>query len=303
MSDARIGEPGPVPRNLVLARVGARSLHPDWIASEAPRGFDLRLVPYEPLPDALTAPGVAVGDVVAGPKWTGLREALRTWDGWREYDAIWMPDDDLDTTAEDIDLLFDVAAGAGLDLFAPALDDASHYAHFDTRRNPRFFGRRTGFVEIMMPGFSRAALERLQPTFDESETGWGWGLDSVWPKILNYENLGVVDAVAVTHTRPVGAMRDEALRRRVVAESDRLLAKYGCGQVHATFAAFDADLRPRDLSADELTAELVEGWAPLIDRDPRVRGWIDAFQRGDAPSPPYPTEGTPTVEATAVAAR
>jgi hypothetical protein len=282
-----------VPKNLVLARVGANSLHRDWLDPDTSRNWDLRLVPYEPLPDAPIPRGVTVADVVPGPKWTGLREALHAWDGWRDYDAIWMPDDDLATTTEDINLLFDVAAGAGLDLFAPALDENSHYAHFDTRVNRRFFGRWVGFVEIMAPGFSRTALERLAPTLDLSETGWGWGLDSVWPKILNYENVGIVDAVAVTHTRPVGAMRDEDLRRRVLAESDRLLARYGCGQVHETFGAFGPDLAPLDLSREALLAELIEGWAELIERDPRVHGWITAFQRGDAPPDPYPIEGTP----------
>lgn len=289
-------------RNLVLARVGASSLHPRWLGGATSRNWDLRLVPYEPLPGDATDGDLTVGEVVPGPKWTGLREALARWDGWRDYDAVWMPDDDLDTTAEDIDRLFDVAAGVGLDLFAPALDDASHYAHFSTRRNARLFGRWVGFVEIMMPGFSRAGLERLLPTFALTETGWGWGLDSVWPKILNYDNVGIVDAVAVTHTRPVGAMRDAALRQRVMEESGRLTERYDCGQVHATFGAFGEDLRERSgLSADALRDELVAGWAPLIDRDPRVRGWIDAFQDGTPPSPPYPVEGTPTVETLAPA--
>jgi hypothetical protein len=283
-------------KNLVLARVGATSLHPRWLDGGASRTWDLRLVPYEPV-GAAKDDDFTVGPIVPGPKWAGLREALRAWDGWRDYDAVWMPDDDLDATSEDIDRLFEVAAGVGLDLFAPALDDASHYAHFSTRRNPRFFGRWVGFVEIMMPGFSRAAMERLVPTFDLSETGWGWGLDSVWPKILDYENVGIVDAVAVTHTRPVGAMRDAELCRRVMAESDRLTEQYGCTQVHRTFGAFDEDLRARtDLSADALRDELIAGWAPLIDRDPRVAAWVDAFQRGAPPSPPYPVEGTPTVE-------
>jgi hypothetical protein len=292
-------------RNLVLARVGANSLHPRWLDGDTPRNWDLRLVPYEPFPAASDG-DCMVGELVPGPKWRGLREALNTWDGWRDYDAVWMPDDDLDASCETINRLFDLAAAVGLDLFAPALDDASHYAHFITRRNPRFFGRRVGFVEIMMPGFSRAALERLLPTFDLTETGWGWGLDSVWPKILNYEDVGILDAVAVTHTRPVGALRDMALRRRVIEESDRLTARYGCAQVHATFGAFGEDLRDRaDLKPEALRDELVAGWSLLIERDPRVRGWIDAFQRGAPPSPPYPVAGTPTVEtfapATAIA--
>src|SRR3712207_7749167 len=49
----------------------------------------------------------------------------------------------------------------------------SYYAHFITMENPRFHGRWVGFVEIMVPGFSRAALERLLPTLELTRTGWG----------------------------------------------------------------------------------------------------------------------------------
>ncbi len=279
-------------RNLVLARVGASSLHREWIDPRLPRGFDLRLVPYQAIPDQSDVDCV-VGDVVPGPKWTGLREVLNTWDGWREYDAIWMPDDDIRTSQGAIDRMFEVAAGVGLDLFAPALDDASYFAHFITRQNPRFFGRWVGFVEIMIPGMSRTALERLLPTLDETETGWGWGLDSVWPKLLDYRNVGIIDGVTVTHTRPVGVMRDEDLRRRVVAESDRLLAKYDCAQTHVTFGAFGPDYQRVDLPPDRLLVDLVRGAAELIDEDPRVLGWIAEFQRAHHAPPAYPTEGTP----------
>jgi hypothetical protein len=280
-------------RNLVLARCGAGSLHQGWTDPGRPRSWDLRLVPYEPLPEALRS-GCDVGDVIPGPKWTGIREHLRAWDGWRAYDHVWMPDDDIAVGPDAIDRLFEVAAGAGLELFAPALDERSHFAHFDTVRNPSFFGRWVGFVEIMVPGFSRGALERLLPTLDLTETGWGWGLDSVWPKLLGYRNVGIVDAVTVTHTRAVGELRDPQLRRRVHEESDRLLAAHDCEQVHTTFAAFGEDLAPLDLAPERLLADLVEGARPLIDRDPRVLAWIMEFQRPHFRWPAYPVAGTPS---------
>jgi hypothetical protein len=271
-----------VPRNLVIARVGRTSVHPDWLDPDSPRDWDLRLCPFEPVP--------AGEDVIPGPKWSGLWQLLTAWDGWRAYDYIWMPDDDIAASQATINRLFAIAAAAGLDLFAPALDARSYYAHFDTVANPRFFGRRVGFVEIMMPGFSRGALERLLPTIGESETGWGWGLDSVWPKLLGYRNVGIVDAVAVTHTRPVGVMRDPDLRRRVLEESDRLLARYECRQEHVTLAAFGPAGEPVEMAPERLLAELVSGYWPLIERDPRVLSWIAGFQAAGAP---YPTAGTP----------
>ncbi|MFS0886566.1 hypothetical protein [Aeromicrobium sp. 179-A 4D2 NHS] len=279
-------------RGLVLARVGARSLHRSWIEPGTPRDWDLRLVPYQPIPSQDDVDCV-VEEVVPGPKWTGLREVLRRWDGWREYDHVWLPDDDLLVDQDGISRLFALADGAHLDLFAPAMHDASHFAHFSAMRNHSFFGRRTGFVEIMMPGFSVRALEELLPTLDLTETGWGWGLDSLWPKLLDYQGVGILDAVPVLHTRPVGQMRDAGLARRVRAESDRIMADHACRQVHTTFSAFGPDLTTLDLAPARFFADLVAGWQHLIDADPRILTWLVDYQRDRLPSLPYPVEGTP----------
>ncbi len=279
-------------RDLVLARVGAGSLHPTWIDRGAPREWDLHLLPYQPIPEQ---PGLdcVVHDVVPGPKWSGLRELLERWDGWREYDRIWLPDDDICTNQGTISRMFAVARAVGLDLFAPALHEGSYFSHFITMVNRRFAGRWVGFVEIMVPGFSRPALERLLPTLAESDTGWGWGLDSVWPKLLGYEGVGIIDGTPVIHTRPVGVMRDADLARRVREESDHLLAKYECRQEHTTVGAFGPDLQRLDLTPEQLLAEVVAGSGYLIERDPRILAWIAEFHREQFPAPAYPIAGTP----------
>src|SRR4051794_40862787 len=245
-------------KSLVLARVGSNSLHPCWIDVGKPRDWDLRLVPYQELPDQ-TRVECEVEDVIPGPKWTGLRAALEQWDGWRDYDYIWLPDDDVYASQDTITRMFEAARALGLDLFAPALHESSYYAHFITMVNRSFHGRWVGFVEIMVPAFSRAALEMLLPTLGESETGWGWGLDSVWPKLLGYDNVAIIDATPVIHTRPVGQMRDRELARRVRAESDDLLARYDCRQMHVTFGAFGPDLEPLQLTPHELLAAVGKG--------------------------------------------
>ncbi|MFL5846878.1 MAG: hypothetical protein ACJ762_19520 [Solirubrobacteraceae bacterium] len=279
-------------RDLVLARVGRNSLHGCWIDRGQQRNWDLMLVPYQEMPPQDPA-DCSVSEIIPGPKWAGLRELLNTWDGWRDYDHIWMPDDDIFTSQSTIGSMFDMAAALRLDLFAPAMHETSYYAHFDTMVNRRFGGRRTGFVEIMMPGFSRAALERLLPTLDLTPTGWGWGLDSLWPKLLDYQNIAVLDSVPMIHTRPVGQMRDADLAARVRAESDAIFAEYDCRQVHTTFSAFDANLEPLTLSPEQLLAELVRGSAYLIERDPRLLAWLVDYQRPEAGWPAYPIEGTP----------
>jgi Protein of unknown function (DUF707) len=294
-----------VPRDLVLARAGAGSLHPSWIDAGTPRDWDLVVVPYQELPPQDDV-GCSVTGIVAGPKWTGLREVLKRWDGWREYDHVWMPDDDIHADQATISGMFAAARAGGLDLFAPALHEESYFAHYSTMVNRRFHARHVGFVEIMVPGFSRPALEELLWTLDLTESGWGWGLDSLWPKLLDHRNVGIIDATPVLHTRPVGELRDPDLQRRVHGESDRIMASYECGQVHTTFAALDPDMVPLDVSEARLLADLVGGWEYLIELDPRLLTWISEFQRPQpAGWPPYPVAGTPEIRPTVspVAAR
>jgi hypothetical protein len=280
-------------KNLVMARVGARSLHRGWFDEAQARNWDLYLSPYEATPP-LSDVDCVVGEVIAGPKWSGLRQVLQEWDGWREYDQIWLPDDDIRASQAVVNAMFDMAAAMGLRLYAPALDRASYYGHFITKQNPRFFGRRVGFVEIMVPGFDAATLEALLPTLDLTETGWGWGLDSVWPKLLNYKDIGIFDGLTVTHTRPIGAARDADLFGQLLAESDKLLRLYDCRQVHTTFAGFGADLKPVDLTPDELLIELIGGWDYLIDKDARLLAWIADFHLQHFGVEDYPAEGTPS---------
>ena len=280
-------------KNLVLARVGRNSLHSGWVDRRADRDWDLVLVPYQPIP-AQDDLDCVVTDVIPGPKWSGLCQLLESWDGWRDYDYVWMPDDDVLANQDTIGSMFTTAAAVGFDLFAPAMHDASYYAHFSMMRNRSFSGRWTGFVEIMMPGFSATALKTLQPTLELSETGWGWGLDSLWPKLLDYQGVGVIDGSPVLHTRPVGQLRDPELARRILAESDWIQAEFDRRQVHTVFGAFGPDLTTLDLDPERFFAELVRGWQYLVDKDPRVLTWLVQQQKDLFEWPEYPVEGTPS---------
>jgi hypothetical protein len=280
-------------KNLILARVGRNSLHRCWIDQGKPRNWDLYLCPFQDIPAQADLECVE-GRVIPGPKWTGLRQLLNEWDGWRDYEYIWLPDDDILASQDTITAMFDAARALRLQLFAPGLHEASHYAHYIGMRNLKFFARRVGFVEIMVPGFSCAALDKLLPTFDLSTTGWGWGLDSLWPKLLDYRDLGIIDGVPVLHTRAVGQFRDPDLGRRVNEESDRILSEHECSQQMITFSGIDHNLCERQLSPDQLLVELVQGWKYLLDRDPRVLRWIVELQQPAFEWPKYVVAGSPT---------
>jgi hypothetical protein len=234
-----------------------------------------------------------MGEVIAGPKWSGLRTLLNEWDGWRDYDQIWLPDDDILASQNTISAMFEAADALDFKIFAPALQENSHYAHYITMRNRNFFARRVGFVEIMVPGFSRPVLEQLLETLDLSTTGWGWGLDPLWAKLLDYQGLGIIDATPVLHTRPVGQFRDAELGRRVNSESDSILAAYQCSLQMVTFSGIGPDLHDMKLSADELLVKLVQGWDYLFERDPKVLHWITEHQTPFFDWPRYADCGSP----------
>jgi hypothetical protein len=279
-------------RSLVISRVGRTSLHRCWVDRGTSRDWDLYLCPYEEIgpQDDLDC---QVGDVIPGPKWTGLNKVLNTWSGWRDYDQIWLPDDDIFARQDDITTMFEVGRALDLHLFAPSLHEASHYAHFIAMRNVSFFARRVGFVEIMIPCFHRAILEDLLPTFDLSATGWGFGLDSAWPKILGYEQIGIIDGVSVLHTRPVGTFKDADLRRRVMQESDDILGKFGCSQRMVTFAGIGRDLSEMSLSPEELLWDLVRGWQYVFTQSPEALRWLFEQQQCLFSASPYPVSGLP----------
>ena len=280
-------------RSLVIARVGRESLHRSWIEPGKPRDWELYLCPFEDIgpQDGLDC---RIGEVIPGPKWTGLTKLLNAWPGWRDYDQIWLPDDDILARQDAITRMFEIGRRLDFHLFAPALHEASHYAHFIAMRNASFLARRVGFVEIMIPCFRRKTLEDLLSTFALSATGWGFGLDAAWPKLLNYEHLGIIDGVSVVHTRPVGTFKDADLRRRVMQESDDILSRFACDQRMVTFAGIGSDFRDMSLTPEALLVELARGWQYVFEDNPTALRWLFEQQQGLFSESPYPLSGLPT---------
>jgi len=88
-------------------------------------------------------------------------------------------------------------------------------------------------------------------------------------------------------------MRDAELARRVLAESDYILSRYDCEQMHTTFGSFGTE-QTRHAAPEGLLVDLVQGWRYLIDRDRRVLAWIMEYQKPHFEWPPYPIPGTPS---------
>jgi hypothetical protein len=74
-----------------------------------------------------------------GGKWEGLHAFFAEHPGILNlYDWVWLPDDDIDTTATTINSLFDLMDEQRLDLAQPSLSWDSYYTYFATLNNPRF---------------------------------------------------------------------------------------------------------------------------------------------------------------------
>jgi Protein of unknown function (DUF707) len=188
-----------------MARAGNSSLHRKWLQG-GERNFDLYLSCYGDRPQEYAADAEYLREMKSTkwPAWYDHIAAER--DLVAKYDAVWFPDDDLLVDTAGINRVFDLFAGFDLALAQPALSHDSYCSHPILLRDPTYIIRYTNFVEVMGPVFSREALAVLHPTFSQSRTGWG--LDYLWPSLLSERGMGgkigVIDAVSMTHTRPVG---------------------------------------------------------------------------------------------------
>ncbi|HEX4523298.1 MAG TPA: DUF707 domain-containing protein [Casimicrobiaceae bacterium] len=274
-------------RFLVIVRAGDRSLHPGWTSSLDTRDWDLVVSYFGDDPHRYRdSGGVRIDD--KGPKWPGLNTLLSRDDLWRDYDYIWLPDDDLAATQAAVSTLFAVTAFRDLALSQPALSWLSFYSHPVTIRRPSFRLRLTDFVENMAPCFRRDTLETCLPTMGQNLSGWGLG--SVWPRLLGdgSSRIAIIDDVTVTHTRPVGGPNYTMLRAAGIspqAEMDALLSTYGIRYDDPkVLAAVDRDGRllsradPDD--ASRLKQRLRNDW----------RDFLHSRQRLDVPAVTLPTQ-------------
>jgi hypothetical protein len=270
-------------RFLVVVRAGDGSLHPSWLESAASRGWDLVVNYYGDDPTRYPATGDGIIRIDSkGPKWPALAKLIAaTRDAWNAYDYVWLPDDDLATTAADIDRMFELSAALELDLAQPSLSWDSYFSIPLTLHNRAYRVRFTSFVEPMAPLFSRRLLERALPTFSESISGWG--LDYVWPRLLAnpLRQCAILDRIQVRHTRPVGGP-NYAFNRTAGVEPRKemfdLLRRHGMAQpVQLNYGGIDAEGRVEDLfdpKSDAFVARLASGYAELQGGDPALVGAV-----------------------------
>ncbi len=244
-------------RYLVVVRAGNSSLHSLWVSGDCERTWDMIISYYGAGPKPREKDGI-VTIPNKGPKWRGLSELFESdYRLHQSYEYIWLPDDDLECKCQDINRFFAICESYQMALTQPSLSADSFVAHPIVIHNPQYSLRFTNFVEVMAPCFRVDALRKCLPTFRENVSGWG--LDYVWPQLLASPcfRIGVIDAVQVCHTRPVGGPTYSLLASGIDEARDEmksLLAKYGIERPSlVSHGAVGID--GRELSAHEFLLE------------------------------------------------
>ena len=209
-------------RNLVVMRAGDAGLFPQWKPAPT-RSWDLAISFYgQGRPEW----GQEYFHVAKGPKWQPIHLWLASNPQLlRQYDYIWFPDDDIMTTWENVDDLFQVCRDFDLQLAQPALTSDSFRNFPVTFQDPNSLLHFTVWVEGMVPLVRADALKLCMPVMQEPSR-YGWGHDWIWPMLLVYpqNKIAIIDRCAVKHTRPLGVNTDHAVAN---AEMFQIVQKFG----------------------------------------------------------------------------
>jgi len=225
----------------VIARVGDHSLHREWLNAPGElRNWDLILSYYGDLLET-----VGGGDWLLmaekGTKWPVLHGLIqKNIDLIRQYDYVWLPDDDLACSCRDINRLFEICREEDIELAQPALTHDSYFSHTLTLYSPAFRLRYTSFVEIMAPCFRTDTLLKFLSTFKENLSAGG--LEYLWSALLGpAAAMAVIDEVRIRHTRRIGSgpfyQLLQAAGTSLMEDMNRLIEKHRLRRRHWTRSA------------------------------------------------------------------
>lgn len=196
------------PENLVIVRAGKNSLHSRWIddTGNEPPDFDLLVAAYHK--DAVKEDSEHVKyRFVPGSKVHGWNTVLNEHaDLVNSYQQVALIDDDIEANASTLNKCFAVGKAHDLSIWQPSLSHDSFATYGASLQNERFLLRHTNYVEMMCPFFNISTLERISRLFS---LGYESGIDLVWCSVAREMGgkCAIVDACAVTHTKPVGAQK------------------------------------------------------------------------------------------------
>lgn len=188
---------------LVISTVGDESLHHEWIQDNPM--FDLVLIYYGNNEDIAKTYSKQTPHVymAKGEKYHLLKSLIESSPEFiSQYSYIWLPDNDVSISTENINKMFEIAEKYNLSLAQPSMK--GYVSHRITLPYPNSLLRYTNFVEVLAPLMSLETLMLCKDTFDKNYSGWGY--DFLWPYLLNYpkDKIAIIDSIIMIHTKPIG---------------------------------------------------------------------------------------------------
>jgi len=188
--------------NLIISPTGENSLFENW---EKNQNFDLIFLYYSNSDEKFNELKSKHEYVykMEGEKWKMVKDFITSnLDFIQKYETIWFPDDDISIEQSSLEKLFKIHKDYGLELSQPSV--IGYTSHKITNPQKDTILRYTNFVEIMCPMMGISTLNKLLDTFDYTVSGYG--LDLLWPKLLDYpkDKIAIIDEVTVKHVNPVG---------------------------------------------------------------------------------------------------
>jgi hypothetical protein len=116
------------------------------------------------------------------------------------FDWIFLVDDDVELPPNFVDDFLGIAERCNFALCQPARTADSFIDHPIVMQNPGVVARQTRFVEIgPLVAIRHDAAQLILPF--AADCGMGWGLDYIWPRILESEGLkmGIIDDTPIAH--------------------------------------------------------------------------------------------------------
>ena len=197
-----------IKENLIISVVGDHSYHNTWIDNNP--NFDLFLINYNNNKDVIDLYKkqclyFEYGEFYQNcpSKYIKLKKVIEeNIEIIKQYKYIWIPDDDIYISCNDINELFNISKYYDLYLSQPSL--LGYCSHEITKPKYGSVLRYTNFVEVMAPLFNIDTLLLLKESFDINFSSWGF--DFLWPKILGYpeDKIAIIDKISMVHTKPVG---------------------------------------------------------------------------------------------------
>jgi hypothetical protein len=191
-------------RFCVFLQCSAHANHREWF-TQAPRNWDLLVNLFQEGSEAPEGSDLILRQTGGGCQSAVFAHMMEHFPEivWK-YDYWMLLDDDIVTSVEDLNRLFEIASQEGLDMVQPALSRDSFCIFPVLFADPRGGMRKLNATEMMVPILSRRLIDAGRFVFSESISGYG--ADLVLGKIAR-KQFGttpiIIDAFPVRHCKAV----------------------------------------------------------------------------------------------------